>query len=519
MRVLLINANRFKQPWPVLPVGLCCVASTLKKADHETKVLDLCFSRKTEKMIRKTVADFNPEVVGIGIRNIDNCSGYHTIFLMDDIRKNIVLPLKDVFHGPIIIGGAAVGISAPEILTFLDLPYAIRGDGEAAMLEFLDRIEKRYSLQEMPGLVEQRGGKIIQNNPPMIIQNLDDLSFSRCWEWIDLKPYQQTGSPLLIQTKRGCTLTCAYCTYNQIEGCTWRLRSPKSVADEIEEALEITGIRQFEFTDSTFNIPLEHTKTVLREIISRKLNVRLQVMGINPAAVDSEFVSLLKEAGFTEVDLGVESGCNEILKVLGKRFDVKTIEKSGKLLHDAGISVRSWALLLGAPNETEKTVKKTLSTIRKAANSWEIVDIGIGIRVYKGAPIAKRMKREDPCCTEDNFFRPVTYVPYDITLDEIKILTKREALKYANFYMYDEDQEFSLALLITATWLLRLVAPNQPLWRIFIVLRKIEIWTGINFVRRIIHEIRYLKMVSNRRKSCARIDETLTQQTKMKKRA
>ena len=75
MRVLLINSNRFKQPWPVIPFGLCCVASAVEEAGHEVKFLDLCFSRNPTRDIGQTVETFDPDVVGVSIRNIDNCAG------------------------------------------------------------------------------------------------------------------------------------------------------------------------------------------------------------------------------------------------------------------------------------------------------------------------------------------------------------------------------------------------------------------------------------------------------------
>lgn len=185
----------------------------------------------------------------------------------------------------------------------------------------------------------------------------------------------------------------------------------------------------------------------------------------------------------------------------------------------AGIAVRAWALLIGAPNETPETVKKTLDTIREACDPWDLVNIGIGIRAYKGSPVSRRMKRETPSCTDDDFFRPVTYKPKEITLDEIKALVKRESLKYSNFYMYDEVQNTPLFVIALANWLVRRVAPDQPLWRVFIVLRKIEMWTGINFIRRIIHEIRYYKIFSDLRKKSGTPDNALTQETPMKKSA
>ena len=40
---------------------------------HEVQFLDLCFVRNPAAAIWKTVAEFRPEILGITIRNIDNC--------------------------------------------------------------------------------------------------------------------------------------------------------------------------------------------------------------------------------------------------------------------------------------------------------------------------------------------------------------------------------------------------------------------------------------------------------------
>jgi hypothetical protein len=144
MRILLLNSNRFHQPWPVIPFGLCCVASMAEAAGHEVRMLDLCFSGRPEEDIRRAVSAFRPAVVGVSIRNIDNSAGFNTLFLLDGVRDEVIAPLKRVFAGPIVIGGPAVGINAAEMLDFFGLEYAIRGDGEASFVEFL-------SLSHRPG--------------------------------------------------------------------------------------------------------------------------------------------------------------------------------------------------------------------------------------------------------------------------------------------------------------------------------------------------------------------------------
>jgi len=489
MRVLLINSNRFKQPWPVIPFGLCCVASSVEAAGHEVQVLDLCFSRRPEKAIAETVSGFRPEVVGVSVRNIDNGAGFDTQFLLDAVRSSVIEPLKRAFGGPVAIGGPSVGINGAEMLEFFGLEYAIRGDGEAAFVEFLRRLSVGEPLDGLGGLVRRSGGRTVEDHPPMCVADLDALPPARAWRWLNLKPYARTGSALQVQTKRGCALGCAYCTYNRIEGRVWRLRDPRRVADEISEAVGAAGIDTVEFTDSTFNIPLDHCKAVLRELVARKLDVRFRTMGLNPGAVDEELADLLEAAGFRDVDLGAEAGSNEALRSLRKNFRKDSVIRAGKLLAERDIAVM-WYLLAGAPAETAGTLEETFRTIDAAASPWDLVNVGVGLRVYNGSPIAERMREQGAPEAADGFFRPAACRPAALTLDEVKLLTKREALRRTNWFMYDEDEKMPLLAMILGTWLLRLFAPRQPIWRFFILMRKAQVWTGVNAVRRLAFGLR-----------------------------
>jgi anaerobic magnesium-protoporphyrin IX monomethyl ester cyclase len=496
MRVLLINANTFKQPWPVIPFGLCCVAASVEKAGYDVSVLDLCFSKRLTYDITRAVKQYVPDVVGVSIRNIDNSAGYNTLFLLEETKLEIITPLKSVFQGPIIIGGPAVGISGAEMLDFFDLQYAIRGDGEVAMVEFIKRLETDLPLEGIGGFVRRENGKIIEDNPPLRIDDLDTLPLAKPYRYINLKPYQRFDSPLQIQTKRGCALKCIYCTYNKIEGQSFRLRNPKLVADEIEDLVNETGINFIEFTDSTFNIPLGHAKAVLRAIIAKGLKLRLRTMGMNPGAVDEELADLLKQAGFRDVDLGVEAGCDITLKSLGKSFRKEDILHAGKLLQERNIPV-TWYLLVGAPGETQETLKETFDTINRASTKWDLINVGVGIRVYNGAPIAEQMKYANPSCTSDNFLHPVHFNPEALSLESVKILTKKTALQHPNYFMYDEDESTPVLVLMIAASLLKLFAPRQPIWRLHIILRRIENVLGIGFLKRVLFDSTHRKTLNS----------------------
>lgn len=479
MNILLINSNRLKHPWPVIPFGMCSVAAALEAAGHNVVFLDLCFSKDPDREIRLAISKFKPELVGVGIRNIDNASGLNAIFLLDPIKAEVINPLKLAFEGPIVIGGAAVGISGSEMLHFFDLPLAIQGDGEQAIVELSARLEKNLPLNGLGGLIRRQNGMIVEENPPLRVKDLNALPLIKFDRYLDVRRYRKYNSPLQIQTKRGCALKCVYCTYNRLEGRVYRFKDPLRVAEEVETLVNETGIRHIEFTDSTFNIPLEHSKAVLRALAVKNLNLRCRALGLNPAAVDEELVKLMKRVGFQDVDLGAESGCDQTLLSLGKNFRKEDLLTAGKLLHQANIPT-SWFLLLGAPSETEDTLHETLETISKAASPWDLVVIGVGIRVYKGAPLANTFQTMNRDRINDNFLHPVHFEPKALDVETIKMITKRTYRRYPNFMMFDENSQYPEVILKAARAVLKWFFPHQPMWRVYIFVRKILKVLGVN---------------------------------------
>ncbi|MBI5967250.1 MAG: cobalamin B12-binding domain-containing protein [Deltaproteobacteria bacterium] len=65
MRVLLISANIEKLPDPVAPLGLAYISSALKLRGHEVQCLDLCFEENIEEVLKRSLWNFLPEVIGI----------------------------------------------------------------------------------------------------------------------------------------------------------------------------------------------------------------------------------------------------------------------------------------------------------------------------------------------------------------------------------------------------------------------------------------------------------------------
>ena len=479
MNILLVNSNRLKHPWPVIPFGLCSVAAALEAAGHNLVFLDLCFSKNPERQIHLALSKFKPDLVGVGIRNIDNASGYNATFYLDQVKTEVIDPLKSIYEGPIVIGGSAVGISGAEMLHLFDLSLAIQGDGERAIVEMSARLEENRPLNGLGGLILRQNGVIVEENPPLAVTDMNDLPLIKFDRYLKVRRYRKYNSPLQIQTKRGCALRCIYCTYNRLEGRVYRYKDPLRVAKEVETLVNETGIRHIEFTDSTFNIPLEHTKAVLRAVADKGLTLRCRALGLNPAAVDEELVKLMRRVGFQDVDLGVESGSNRTLLSLGKDFRKEDVLKAGELLQQESIPT-SWFLLVGAPGETEETLNETFETIARAASPWDLVVIGIGIRVYKGAPLTKILQSTTRDRTDDNFLRPVHFEPEALDIATIRGITKRAYHRYPNFLIINEKSRYPEVVIKATSTVMKLFFPHQPIWRVYIFIRKILKKLGVD---------------------------------------
>jgi hypothetical protein len=101
-------------------------------------------------------------------------------------------------------------------------------------------------------------------------------------------------------------------------------------------------------------------------------------------------------------------------------------------------------------------------------------------------------------CTSDNFLQPVKIQPLEISLEEIHTIAREFSFRFPNFYFYEKENIIPGWLLITGNYLLRLFRSRQPVWRLLILLKRIEQVLGIALIKR---SMLALKMKSNNEKN------------------
>lgn len=400
-KILLIYTNNERSPIPTYPIGLSYVASTLETHGHNVEVVDLMFSKDCAKDVKRAVVSFQPDLIALSIRNIDNCCWEDSIFYLDRIKEVILQTVRDYTKAPVVAGGSAVNIMPEEIKTYLGVDHVITGDGEISFLTFLETEKDNFD--------------------PTRLNELDEIVRPQISKWIDVKKYIAQGGRYPLQTKRGCTFKCTYCVYPAIEGTSYRRISPTKIADEIEEAFK-KGVWQFEITDSVFNVPLEHAKDVCREIASRNLDISLNTSGINPEFFDEELLELMGKAGFEEYSFAPDSASAHILSTLGKGFKNKeSLIRAAKIVKKSDIHV-TWWFLLGHPNESRETVQETLDFIRDHVRETDLAYCSVGVRILPGTKLHSIALEEGQIKEETSLLKPVFYTPNEITLPEISAM-------------------------------------------------------------------------------------------------
>ena len=86
MRILLISSNIAMSPYPIYPLGVSMIAGALTTAGHEVRQFDFLQQDKSMDAIAQEIKQFNPELIGISVRNIDNANLMNEQFYIEVVR-------------------------------------------------------------------------------------------------------------------------------------------------------------------------------------------------------------------------------------------------------------------------------------------------------------------------------------------------------------------------------------------------------------------------------------------------
>ena len=285
-------------------------------------------------------------------------------------------------HIPIILGGPQVSFSDLKSIGRCNCDVIVRHEGEYTLIKLLDYYIKNIgNLADINGITYRDNLNIISNKDAQLI-DLDELPvplyeiFNEKEYWhipntVTEKHFKEFQSAVrainnAFLTSRGCPYSCIFCVEGTLKN-KHRERNTRNVILDLEHYIKNIKLKNIVIADDTFT---SNKKRVI-EICEKLTNLRKEYdfvwfaeARVNVLANNPELLNIMMDAGLYSLQIGIESGVQEVLNAQNKMISLDQIRTVAKQIGDLSLKDKiitlSGNFILGGPGETKETLQGTL---------------------------------------------------------------------------------------------------------------------------------------------------------------
>jgi anaerobic magnesium-protoporphyrin IX monomethyl ester cyclase len=367
------------------PLGLAYLKSQLTALSVPSRIHDCTFSEFSH--VSKAIERQQPAIVAM-----------YAMITMVGNTKRMVHELRERLPETLFIIGGPLPTLFPRWFSG-QFHIVFRGECDLSFAAFCNEYLTRSLSPEdissldfpcYPGIYREQGREVIDippvHNPQTLLSLLplpdrsgfDHEQYKSFW----METYGYTQTNIIIT--RGCPYSCDFCS-KPVWGQVYRKPPLDRVLAEVRDILQY-GYQRLWIADDSFTLDTRY----LREFCDRMIKEEVPVTWTCLSRVDGlshELVGLMNKAGCVKVYLGLESGDNQTLRIMGKRTTVDDGRRSVSLFVEGGIQVAGF-FMVGYPGETIESVEKTLDL----ALSLPLDEISINVPYpLPGSPLFNRV--------------------------------------------------------------------------------------------------------------------------------
>lgn len=329
--------------------------------------------------LQTKINTFKPNIVAI------SCISFEYQFLLT-FFSDIHIPKETL----VLIGGIHATLKADEVINTGLFDLVCVGEGEAAFIEILTRIENGIYLGDIRNTYFRckNKGAIIKNPRRMLLAENELWKFMPDYSLFSddnyfLYPFDgKVYRRCVVETARGCPFNCTYCgnsaliESNRGLGKFVRVRPIESIKENINKFIEVYNIELFYFEDECFFAHPISWFSELSEWYGKEIRKPF-IVQTRAETVTEKKIKILKQmnAPFFQVSIGIESGSKKILfDVANRRTTINKMIEAFDLLHK--YNVRTCAFfMIGFPQETREDIFESIKLCRRIRPTVAIVSI------------------------------------------------------------------------------------------------------------------------------------------------
>lgn len=344
------------------PLGILHIASAVRSAGHEIRMV----ADKYEECA-SVISSWKPDFIGYCLY-----TGYHRPLL--DLNRRLKQSFKfiSVFGGP-------HATFFPEIIQEEGVDLVCRGEGEWAMLELMERVQKGDEYHDVKNFWVKNGGQVYENPVRPFEPNIERFPFPAHDLFYQFPEVRNNKIRVLI-TARGCPYNCTYCYNYKIkelyDGCGVQHLRHREVEGIIEEIRQIKNHYPMEFIYFGTDCFTASQKWVLAFCEQYRRNFDIPfIASTRPETTTEDTCRALKEAGCVCLAMGIESGNEDMrFKLLNRRMKNDKILQAADTIHANGLRLYTFNMI-AFPGETLQQAIDTLQLNIRAKTDYTWVSI------------------------------------------------------------------------------------------------------------------------------------------------
>src|SRR6267378_4072241 len=406
MNVLLLSMPDSFEHMPSIVIRMPngALASLAGNIDphHKVAVADLILvQQRVRETIERLVRQMQPDIVGLSVMTFQRETAKKVIALVRNLQPET----------RIVVGGYDPSLAPEAYMDDLSaVDFIVRGEGEITLRELLRAIENNTGFDRIAGL-SYRCGDRFHHNPDRRVNSLEsgDIKLPNRKARV-LSGYTMLGRQVdVIETSRGCTFDCSFCSIIEMRGRNFFTYSFDRVIADIRDARD-RGARAIFIVDDNIMLNVRRFEALCEAIIAAGLNhldYFVQAMTSSIANHGETLGPLMRRAGFRYVFLGIENILENDLEFL--QASAKNTERAkGQNAGDAALKAIDYlhrnqmyvvgGLIVGSPDDTRESIEANLEFARRYVD-WPYIQHPTP---YPRTPMTKDFL-ERSLITNDNF--------------------------------------------------------------------------------------------------------------------